>query len=49
MKERRLRYQCLLKGSNWQNVRGVYNGAVKGISRSIPVQVSLDIDPVSMM
>jgi primosomal protein N' (replication factor Y) len=49
MKDRKLRFQCLLKGSDWQAIRGVYSGMLKGFSRSAPMQISLDLDPGNMM
>jgi primosomal protein N' (replication factor Y) len=47
MKERTLRFQCLLKGSDWKAIRGVYAGIMQ--ARSAQLQISLDIDPSSMM
>jgi primosomal protein N' (replication factor Y) len=49
MKEKRLRFQCLLKGSDWQAVRGVYGAMLKGFSVPAQLRISLDIDPSSMM
>lgn len=47
MRERRLRFQCLLKGQDWQNIRGVYQAAA-GLAPSGPeLRLSLDIDPAS--
>ena len=47
MRERRLRFQCLLKGRDWQKIRGVYN-AVAALAPAGPeLRMSLDIDPAT--
>ncbi|MDR1243255.1 MAG: primosomal protein N' [Deltaproteobacteria bacterium] len=49
MKDRNLRFQCLLKGLDWQAIRGVYYGMLKGFSGSAQMRISLDIDPSNML
>lgn len=47
MRERRLRYQCLFKGQDWQKIRGVYNAAASLVPQGPQMRVSLDIDPAT--
>lgn len=47
MRERRLRFQCLLKGQDWQNIRGVYNAAAALAPSGPELRLSLDIDPAT--
>lgn len=52
MRDRRLRFQCLLKGGSWQDIRAVYakaSAAINARSRQEGFSLSLDLDPVSMM
>lgn len=49
MRDRRMRFQCLLKGEDWQSIRGVFQQAQRLISKGSPVHMSLDLDPASMM
>lgn len=47
MRERRLRFQCLLKGQDWQKIRGVYNAAASLAPSGPELRLSLDIDPAT--
>lgn len=47
MRERRLRFQCLLKGGDWQKIRGVYAAAAALAPSGPEMRISLDIDPAT--
>lgn len=47
MRERRLRFQCLLKGQDWQKIRGVYTAAASIAPGGSELRLSLDIDPAT--
>lgn len=42
------RFQCLLKGQNWQDLRSLYMAAVDKMKKS-SLSLRLDLDPLSMM
>lgn len=48
----RKRYNCLVKGQNWQDIRGLFN-AVKAFSdsrkKNSSLRIALDLDPVNML
>ena len=45
----RLRYNCLIKASSWQDIRALYNAAHSELPRSASFRLSLDLDPVHML
>jgi primosomal protein N' (replication factor Y) len=47
VRERALRFQCLLKGLDWRSIRGVYNALALDPFFSSRLELSLDVDPVS--
>lgn len=49
MRERKMRFQCLLKGKDWQSMRGLYLAVSKIAPQSAPVTLNLDLDPNSML
>jgi primosomal protein N' (replication factor Y) len=46
-RERRLRFQCLLNGGDWQKIRGVYAAAAALAPSGPELRLSLDIDPAT--
>ena len=44
----RRRYQCLLKGQNWQEIRQVFSQCAHLFNKS-PLRITLDLDPVNML
>jgi primosomal protein N' (replication factor Y) len=49
LRDRRLRFQCLLKADDWSALRGVYKAVSKQVGASSPLSLALDMDPVSML
>ncbi len=47
IRERQYRFQCLLKGDDWQRIRGVYNAAAAAVPSGSKLGISLDIDPAA--
>ncbi|MDL2285777.1 primosomal protein N' [Desulfovibrio sp. OttesenSCG-928-F07] len=47
VREGRYRHQCLLKGSDWQHIRGVYNAVAPLVPQGSKLTISLDIDPAT--
>ncbi|MFO7718552.1 MAG: primosomal protein N', partial [Desulfohalobium sp.] len=45
----RFRYHCLLKGENWQEMRGVYQQVRQEFAKVRQLRIQLDLDPVHMM
>ncbi|WP_457572500.1 replication restart helicase PriA [Desulfovulcanus sp.] len=45
----RERYQCLLKASNWLDIKKFYALIEKRIGQNKKIRLSLDLDPVSML
>jgi primosomal protein N' (replication factor Y) len=45
VRESKYRFQCLLKGSDWQHIRGVYNAAAAHMPAGTKLRLSLDLDP----
>ncbi|MDR1856739.1 MAG: primosomal protein N' [Desulfovibrio sp.] len=44
----RLRFQCLMKGSEWSGMRSLYL-QVKALPAASRIRISLDLDPVNML
>lgn len=45
----RMRFQCLLKGDDWQKIRALYAEVRRRLSPHSRIRVSLDQDPVNML
>ncbi|MCL1888992.1 MAG: primosomal protein N' [Desulfovibrionaceae bacterium] len=48
LREKRLRFHCLLKGRDWQSLRAVYRAAATALPPSSPCRLSLDLDPAGL-
>jgi primosomal protein N' (replication factor Y) len=45
----RLRYNCLIKAKDWQQIRSIYTAARTEIPARASLRMSLDLDPIQML
>ncbi|MFW6324600.1 MAG: replication restart helicase PriA, partial [Desulfovibrionales bacterium] len=45
----RSRFQCLLKGERWENIRGLYARALETAPANRALRMHLDLDPMAML